>query len=315
MNQDYLAALDLGSNTFRLLLAAEADGSLSSRQVWQEIPRLSENIAAGADLAEAPKKRAWEALERFADILKVYKPKKTLAGGTMVFREAADGQAFLAEIAERFGWRTVLLSGFQEAYLSAQGVLSGLASIPDKALIFDVGGRSTELVRTEGRRIKSLVSLNAGVVGLTEEFVKHDPPRPGELSAIERRLESLLASARLPKLSREAVLVGTAGTVTTIAAMLLDMARYDGDRVNNQVISVSSAENLLREMAGMNLDARKTRAGLDPRRADVIVAGLVLVKVLARFFRRSEAVVSDKSLLEGLWLAAAGHVPLSPPSF
>ena len=125
MPQDLLAALDLGSNTFRLILARmDRNGMVrGSRMVWQEIPRISEGLASGGSLGEAPKARAWEVLEGFQGIIEERSPAAVLAGGTMAFREAADGGSFLTEAGHRFGWKTVVLSGEQEARLSASGVL------------------------------------------------------------------------------------------------------------------------------------------------------------------------------------------------
>ncbi|MDR1308494.1 MAG: exopolyphosphatase [Deltaproteobacteria bacterium] len=312
MPPDRLAALDLGSNTFRLILASPVDGGPGGRRVWQEIPRLSEGLSPGGSLAEEPKRRAMEALEGFAAAIGAEAPLRVLAGGTMVFREARDGRDFMAAIGRRFGWETLVLSGDQEAFLSARGVLSGLGPVPPESLIFDVGGRSTEFAVARGRDIVGVQSLPLGVVGLTEAHVAADPPRPGELLAMEAAVLETLARGDWGLLGPGATLVGTAGTVTTIAAMLMGLGSYDPGRVNNAIVGQEGAMDLLGRLARLSTGERRSLPGLHPRRADVIVAGLVLVLSIMDYFSKAKMIVSDNSLLEGLWLAAAGLAPITP---
>jgi exopolyphosphatase/guanosine-5'-triphosphate,3'-diphosphate pyrophosphatase len=317
MPQDLLASLDLGSNTFRLLTARLSGGSMApgSRRVWQELPRVSQGLAAGGRLLEAPKRRALEAAAGFRAVLDELRPRAVLAGGTMAFREAQDGPAFLAEAGRLLGARTVLLSGEEEARLSALGILSGLDPVPDEGLLLDIGGRSTELVAARGRRIASVWSLPVGVVGLTEAHVRSDPPAPDELRSISLEVAGALQKAAIPPAGPSAVLVGAAGTVTTIAAMLLGMRVYDPAEINNRSFDLDRIEGLLAEAANKTSAERARLPGLHPLRADVICAGLAEVAAIMRFFGFGRLVVSDNSLLEGLWLAAAGLVDLTPDKF
>ncbi|MDR1487019.1 MAG: Ppx/GppA family phosphatase [Deltaproteobacteria bacterium] len=319
MPRKKLAALDLGSNTFRLLTATFADGAMEkgSRRVWQRIPRLSQGLGARGKLGTAPKKRAWQAVEEFDEIIVQYSPSRVVAGATMAFREADDGADFLAQIGRKFGWETVLLSGSDEARLTAHGVLTGLEPIPNQGLIFDIGGRSTEFINTSLTRIVSSVSLPLGVVGLTEQFIDGDPPSRKALEKITERVRALLSSLERRPLDRRPLagsltLVGTAGTVTTLAAMLMNMDDYDSDKVNNQRFGREEINRLLNALAEKPLVERLTHLGLHPQRADVIVAGLIMVIEIMDFFGCDELTVSDNSLLEGLWLAAADLIPLKP---
>ncbi|MDR2366852.1 MAG: hypothetical protein LBF58_01880 [Deltaproteobacteria bacterium] len=312
MPSDSLAALDLGSNTFRLIIASQGEGGLGRSRVWQEIPRLSEGLEEGGPLPQGPKARAWEALEGFAAVIEAERPQRVLAGGTMAFRQASDGEDFLRAAGRRFGWETLVLTGAQEAYLSAMGVLSGLDPVPPETLIFDVGGRSTEFVNVYGRDIVKTQSLAVGVVGLTEGHIKHDPPEPWELMALDSHVREKLAGGDWTALTPGATLVGTAGTVTTMTAMLLGLIEYDRDQVNNRIVDIESAMALLMELAKETTAERQARPGLHPRRADVIVAGLVLVSTIMDYFSKAKIIISDNSLLEGLWLAAAGRAPLNP---
>jgi exopolyphosphatase/guanosine-5'-triphosphate,3'-diphosphate pyrophosphatase len=309
-----LAALDLGSNTFRLILAQAGDfgqGPLN-RRVFQEIPRVAEGITPGQAFAAEPLARGFQALEFFQEQIKLAAPSRVLAGATMAFREAANGSEVIKKIHQLYGWETHLLSGSEEARLSALGVLSGLDPLPPSGLIVDIGGRSTEFIVTKGQTIASFQSLSLGVVGLTSQYVVNDPPRASELEALALASRTALAklSPEILAVGPKATLVGTAGTVTTIGAMLLGLSDYDGDLVNNQVIAKEAINQLLARLAREKLTTRQKTPGLHPRRADVILAGLVLVLTILDFFGQSALTVSDNSLLEGLWLAAAGRVRL-----
>ncbi|MCL2029819.1 MAG: exopolyphosphatase [Deltaproteobacteria bacterium] len=296
-----IAALDLGSNTFRLMLA-EKNGSWANKQVFQELPRLAEGLAPGGLLAPAALQRAWEALENFSGEIRSAGAGRVLAGATMAARLAADGPDFLAEITRRYSWETRLLCGGEEARLTAVGVLAGLASCPPAALIFDIGGRSTEFIPVTRGVIGPGRSLDLGVVGLTEAHLEA-PARPGQLAAVTKAVRAGLGASGLGGLGPDTVLVGTAGTVTTIAAILL--GGYDPDRVNNCRLYRPALAGLLAELAPLSEAERTAAYGLHPRRADAMPAGLVLVMEIMDHLNRSELVVSDNGLLEGLWLEAA----------
>ncbi|MDR0548863.1 MAG: hypothetical protein LBI10_05565 [Deltaproteobacteria bacterium] len=309
-----LAALDLGSNTFRLILAQSDDfgQGLLNRRVWQEIPRIAEGLAPGGSFAAEPLKRAIAALETFQTQIDQSQPSRVLAGATMAFRLAKDGEAVLKAIQSRFGWETRLLSGQEEARLSAYGVLSGLKPLLESGLIFDIGGRSTEFIKTHGQTLVTAQSLNLGVVSLTEDHIHADPPTTTELAALTKSVAASLKTLNpdLWPLDPNATLVGTAGTVTTVAAMLMDMADYDGDLVNNQVFKKADIVKLFDRLTRLPIAHRQRTPGLHPKRADVIVAGLALVLAILDFFQRDTLMVSDNSLLEGLWLVAAGRTHL-----
>ena len=306
-DQPVIAALDLGSNTFRLMLAAPDGPVWRTKEVHQQIPRLSERLALGKSFAPEALDRAWAALSEFDEIIKASGAVRVLAGATMAARLAADGPWFMEAVGRRFGWETAILSSEEEARLTATGVLTALDPTPPHSLIFDIGGRSTEFITAVGRSLNQTRSLPVGVVILTEAFLG-DPIAPGELNLVERAIKELLAGSDFSDVSPESVLVGTAGTVTTVAALLLGLADYDPDKVNNARLTAVAVARLLDTLAAETVAQRIERHGLHPRRADAIVAGLVLVLEIMKYFGREELVVSDNGLLEGLWLKAAGLI-------
>jgi exopolyphosphatase/guanosine-5'-triphosphate,3'-diphosphate pyrophosphatase len=304
-----IAALDLGSNTFRLMLAERSGpGSWANKRVFQELPRLAEGLTPGGPLAQTALSRAWAALENFASEVKNSGAEQVLAGATMAARLAADGPAFLTETSRRYGWETRLLTGEEEARLTAAGVLTGLAPCPPETLIFDIGGRSTEFIAVSGGVVGPSLSLDLGVVGLTEALLEA-PARPGQLAAVSETVRAALAAADWSFVPSGSALVGTAGTVTTMAALLLGLRIYDPDLVNNARLARPALVGLLAELAPLSEARRVADYGLHPRRADALPAGLVLALEIMDHFRQPELVVSDNGLLEGLWLTTAALRP------
>ncbi|MDR1080183.1 MAG: hypothetical protein LBQ79_04310 [Deltaproteobacteria bacterium] len=304
-------ALDLGSNTFRLILAeAGRDGrgpDPATRKVWQEIPRISEGLEEGKPFGKEPLARAWKALDGFAEKVSAGRPERVLAGCTMAARMASDGEEFAGRIAERYGWETAVLTGREEATLSAAGALGSLDPPPPRSVVFDIGGRSTEFVACTGAAPTAVASLPVGVVGLKELLIRNDPPAAAEMAELEDRVGNALSGAPAPPDGGGPVtLLGTAGTVTTMAAMLLGIDGYRPELVHGARISRSAVEGLYRETAGESAARRALRPGLHPMRADVIVCGLALVLGILDRYRSDGLVVSDCGLLEGLWKAASG---------
>ena len=308
-----IAALDLGSNTFRLALAEKHDGSPSEWRVYQHIPRISENLQPGGSFAPVALKRAHEALCDFAEKIKEAGAQKVLAGATMAARLAADGPQFIADIHKQYGWEAVILTGEEEARLTATGVLFGLSPLcPPQSLIFDIGGRSTEFIQAQGTELMRSSSLELGVAALTEAYLS-DPVRPGELEKVSNCVRTILAKAT-PLVStylnfsdsNDAVVVGTAGTVTTVAALVLGLHTYQPELINGLRLTRPSLENLLHELAAETVAERVSSRGLHPRRADIVVAGLVVVLEIMSHLGRDEILVSDSGLLEGLWLWGGG---------
>ncbi|KXS55769.1 MAG: hypothetical protein AMR96_06365 [Candidatus Adiutrix intracellularis] len=300
-----IAALDLGSNTFRLMLAEKEGGAWAGKRVFQDIPRLSEGLTEGGLLQPQALARAWAALEFFAAEARSAGAVRVLAGATMVARLAADSSALLAEISRRYGWETVILSGREEAGLTATGVLTVLAQLPARGLIFDIGGRSTEFILVEGARILRSWSLNIGVVGLVEAYLSASAG-PDQFEAARRVVRVVLAGVDFSLVPVGVTLLGTAGTVTTVATLLLDLKEYSSELINEARLTRSAVEGLLSTLAPLTVAERVSRYNLHPRRADAIVAGLLLLLEVLNFFHQDEFLVSDNGLLEGLWLKAAG---------
>jgi exopolyphosphatase/guanosine-5'-triphosphate,3'-diphosphate pyrophosphatase len=252
--------------------------------------------------------RTWEVLENYKSHIIGLGAGRVLLGATMAVREASNGVDFLKRINRELGFETMVLTGEQEAELTAAGVLTALHPRPEKALIFDLGGRSTEFVFIESETIRAVASLELGAVALTESFLTSDPPTAGEIVLARQAVRAILEK-ELPEAFGQATavsLVGTAGTTTTLAAMALELSEYRRELIDNFKLGRSKLEELFVKMTRLPTTDRSALAGLARERADIIVGGAAVVLEIMNFFNADPLIVSDAGLLEGLWLAAAG---------
>ncbi len=298
------ATIDVGTNTVRLLVVdADTDGTY--RVVFQEqvITRLGERLQETGTLNHMAVERTVRVLQRFAQTAKELRVEEILAVTTSAAREAKNRAEFLDRARREAGIDLVVISGEVEATLTALGVAHALG--PDHAtmLIVDIGGGSTEFTVFEQGRVTGYVSLPIGVVKLTEAHLKGDPPSRDELesaaTSIRQSIRQVPPSLSIPA---AAILVATAGTPTTLAAIDLGMTTYDGERVTGHRLSRKRIQELLDHLCSLPLRRRREIIGLESARADVIVAGgVILVEVMRRFgFER--ALVSETDILDGLAL-------------
>jgi exopolyphosphatase / guanosine-5'-triphosphate,3'-diphosphate pyrophosphatase len=298
------AAIDIGTNSVLLVIAAaEASGprALLERAT---ITRLGEGVDKTRRLAPAAVERNLACLRAYAEDLRAHGSPKLDVVGTSALRDAEGAQAFLDEAERILGVRPRVIAGDEEARLTFRGALSGLA-LRGRLLVFDVGGGSTELIVGDAAGTsppESRVSLDIGSVRLFERHVHGDPPRPAEVANVEADIARQLASAApLARLGSEPLtLVGVAGTVTTLKSLELGLPAYDSARVHGAVLTLSAVEDLCAQLASLSLAERQRLPGLQPKRADVIVAGALIVRELLRRVGATETIVSDRGVRFGL---------------
>lgn len=276
----------------------------------RHVTRLSQNLTPGKPFFPQARQRTLDTLVRFGELIRKHKVKQVFGGATAAVRLAADGDDFLDQVEREAGFRIEKISGEEEAYLTALGVLSDLGSIKGSILVVDLGGRSTEVVPVENHEIKTGRSLNLGVVGLCEEFLHHAPARADELEALEQEtLKRLEEAASFYPPRRGLTLAGTAGTVTTIAAMLLGLEEYEPSKITGYEIKTAQVERLIQKIAPLSLEKRRSIPGLETGREDVILPGLVLVKALLNVYSQGSMYVVDSGLLEGHIINGMGLTP------
>jgi exopolyphosphatase / guanosine-5'-triphosphate,3'-diphosphate pyrophosphatase len=298
---DRIASIDIGSNTLRLLIAEKTETGLKPVYRDREIVRLGRNFYPERRMSSLSFELALSVLKRFKRAIESYGACPIRAVGTGVLREATNTQFFLKAAQERIDLPIRIISGLEEARIMARGTLSVFTSPPDRTTIFDIGGGSTEVAFLKNRKLRDRQSLPLGVVGLTEVFLPSDPSSEKEMAALRNHCRNILEK-NLPGDATIDVLIGTAGTATTLAAMAKKLTSYDPDLINGTVLTRDQLAGLFNEMVTLPISQRAQLPGLEPGRADIIFPGLVLVQELLTFFRQEKFLVSDAGLLEGLML-------------
>lgn len=312
------AALDLGSNTLRLLVAEVSDGQWRALGRGLATPRLGRGLIPGDDLSPESRRAARVAAAEFTARARALGAGRLALAATQACRAAADGARFVAELADDLGLDSArVLSGREEAALSRLGVRSRLAGDPGGALLADVGGGSSEVLDL-GDPADPGRSLPVGAVSLSEAHLTGDPPTAGELSALRAAARDALAPLAGRRTAR---LVATAGTAAALASMELRLGGYLPELVNNLVVTRARLSARLERLAGLTLAARKQITGLEPERADIILGGLAILEALLDLLDLDRLSTMDAGLLEGILLhdaaGAAGRRPESttnPPS-
>lgn len=290
-----IAAVDLGTNSTRLLVADVEDGRVDEVTRRLEITRLGEGVDERRRLLPLSIARVRNCLTGFRRELEGLGAERTLAIATSAVRDAENGEAFLGEIEWSYGFATRLLTGHDEALMTFRGVTAG-RTIDEGTLIVDVGGGSTELVLGGPAGVLFHTSLDLGCVRMTERY-------GDDLDACAAHVRS-----SLPDLEAQRA-IGVAGTVTSLAALDLGLVAYDPDRVHGHVLSREAVETQLERLATLPLEDRRLVPGLEPERAPVIVAGAVIVREVLSRYGLDELEASEHDILDGAALAAA-ELPL-----
>ncbi len=310
-----LAAIDLGTNTVRVLVA-KTDPARGIVPVWadQVVTRLGEGLAGRGTLAPAAAERTLAAVRRFRDRAQSLGASDVRLVATAAVRQARDGPAFLARLEAEPGVRPRVVSGEEEASLTLLGASWTLRHPGGLFALLDIGGGSTEVLVAEGAGVRTAVSLALGVVHLVERFFRRDPPEPADLAACRAYVDARLldeAWGRIRPLG-PAALVATAGTPTTLAMIDLGLAAYDAARVQGHRLTASAVDRLAARLAALPLAERARVPGLETGRADVILPGAIVLAAAMAGLGLPHAVVSDSGLREGILLHAVGWRPTAP---
>ncbi len=306
---EHIASLDIGTNTLRLLIAEDNTNSRDFRPllIKREITRLGEGFSKRGYLSEEAIERTIETLKTFSQLMRSYEVSRYRAVATSVAREATNGKDFLSQVNKEAGIKLDVISGEEEANLNLRGVISILKGYKGRFLIFDIGGGTTEFILGNVDGPYEVVSTHLGVVHLTETFIHIDPPEAQELEDLEGEIEKKVVSLKdsflekWPDLQGEdCLLVGTAGTVTTLASIYLGLTTYDPALINNLILQRFWIEQLFDRLKKMRVLDRLSIPGLEKGREDVIIAGILIVLKVMGVFDFDTLTVSDSGLLEGI---------------
>ena len=303
-----LVSIDIGTNSTRLLVA-DCDGerteTLDRRMV---ITRLGERVDEMGMLSPEAVERTLEAMAAYRDVMRSLGPSRISAAATSAVRDCANGPGFLDRAAEVIGERPRVLPGGEEARMSFLGAISDLGGKKrgGPVLVFDIGGGSTELIvgtllPGDGAVITAARSIDVGCVRMSERFLEGDPPSPISIGRMEShilgRLKPVIGDA-LPE--RPSMVIGLAGTVTTVSAIKQGLGEYRTELIHHSSLSRRDVEEVFMRLASVPLEERKRVMGLEPGRADIIIGGIAVLRAVMDLASLDEIMVSEKDILDGL---------------
>jgi exopolyphosphatase/guanosine-5'-triphosphate,3'-diphosphate pyrophosphatase len=307
-SESTVAALDCGTNSTRLLIA---DREGEERQRLMRITRLGQGVDATHVLAPEAIERTLAVLREFRSVM----DSEGVAGARLVatsaVRDAANGVEFLRRATETIGVEAELLPGDEEGRLAYRGATRGMTLGSADTVVVDIGGGSTELIVDEGDGVRA-VSLELGCVRLSERFLRHDPPEAQELAAAVEEIQRQLSRAVqvIPALDRrgeDRLLIGLAGSVSTLSALSQGLTHYDRSRLHHSVLSQSDVEAWCTSLAAEPASARAVRPGMIEGRQDVIVGGALVLREVMTRFAFSDCMVSESDILDGLVMSLLGR--------
>ena len=288
----------------RLLIARQSGSSGRLRPLVRKRAyiRLAEGFERegkriiGADASA----RVLEVIQGFSNLIADFNVRRVYGVATGIIRDAINRDQFLDHLYEQTNIRIGLISGEREALLSGKGALSALNIKGSPSLVFDLGGGSTEFFYYDGGKVDAK-SVPLGAAGLTKEFIRSHPPDETELDSVSQETDQRLKNAHIGR-AREHVVIGTGGSVTTLASMLYGIPSDDitPERVNGLTLTLPQVATCFEKMRNMNVEQRMKLPGLDPERANVIVAGALVVVRIMKYLGAFELIVSMSDLLEGL---------------
>lgn len=298
-----LTGLDLGTNTFLLLIAEVSANALTPLFEKETVVRLGKGVDAYGNLNDEAMQRGLACLQEYAQHAREHGCEKIIAVGTSALRDAKNREAFLLSTQQKTGIAVNVISGETEARLTYRGALSNKRDLREPLAIIDIGGGSTEVVLGTHEQITSARSADIGSVRLTERLLKHDPVQAEEVQALRAHAEQVMrATWPLSELQNVARVVGTAGTITTLAAMAQGLTQYEPERIDRFMLSLTKLNEIAATLARLPIAERKKLPGLNPARADVILAGALLLETFMRVYGFDHIVVSNRGLRHGVVL-------------
>ena len=300
-----VAAVDCGTNSLRLLVADLDPDTGQTVQVDRRttIVRLGQGVDRSGVFAEEALQRTFACLDEYADTIRRLDVSAVRFVATSAARDVANRAAFEAGVRARIGVEAEIISGDEEAALSYAGATRELDREGDAespVLVLDIGGGSTELViRLEQAGPVLGQSLDIGSVRLTERHLAADPPTARQVSAVRHDVEVALSTLDVP-IDAARTLVGVAGTVTTMAAMVLDLEVYDRDRVNGARLAAADVLDAVSGIVAMSVAERRDLPFMHPDRADVIAAGALVLGGVVRRLGLPELRISSHDILDGI---------------
>ncbi len=298
-----LAAIDIGTISTRLLIGDVKKDRLTPLHQELYITRIGKDVNQTKKLNSDRMEDTIEVLERYRELCDQQGAEEIFAVGTSAIRETKNGLLFKEKVLKKTGIDFRIIEGLEEAELTFLGASKAFMSGKDPVIVIDVGGGSTEIIGGIQKSIRFLKSFDAGAVRMTEKHISTDPVSSDEYRRLCQDIHENMKLAVEDLNSEEYPLaLGVGGTATTLAAVDLQLKEYDPKRVHGHSLSTESISKLIDDFRGMTTDQKKRLAGLQPKRADLVLAGAVILFQLLEYGKWQDICISEADILHGiLW--------------
>ncbi|MCS6298202.1 MAG: Ppx/GppA family phosphatase [Nitrospira sp.] len=305
-----LAGIDIGTLTCRLEIAAvTSEGHITKLRSDRRILRLGQGVDRDRLLRPDAMERVAATLKDWRQLIDEHQVQATAVVATSAVRDARNREEFLNLIAREAGLQVEIISGEEEARRTMLGIRSGLPAGVTDMLAIDIGGGSTECILDRPGQPPIVRSIDIGVVRLSERVLQSDPPTAEELRQarnwIQNETEAAVATMPVPI---GLTFVGTAGTITALAAMAQQLPAYEPARIHNYVLTLDEVKRLEAQLLSRSKQQREGLPGLERGREDVIVAGVIILRTMMEMLGMEKVLVSDLGLREGVLLELASRL-------
>jgi len=292
--------IDIGTNSMRLLIAEYKDGKIINRKKYVNTTRIGQGVDSQGYITDEAIERNINALIEFSKICKEEECKEIYCMGTSALRDSKNKELFIKLAKEKANINVDIISGEKESNLGFMGVLQGLENQED-ILVIDIGGGSTEFIIGNKNGIRFAKSENVGALRMTEKFLKQDPINETEFKNMSDFIYEEIKDT-LKYIEKDGVqkIVGIGGTITSLSAINQKMESYSMDKIHNSKVTLSEIELILQNLKKMTLNDKKNLKGLQPKRADIITAGVEILYTIMKNIEINEIIVSEYDNLEGL---------------
>ncbi len=305
-----VGAVDIGTNSVRLIIAEKKDGKWRDLIRTVEITRLGEGVDKTRIIKPEAMQRTIAVLAHYKELMEKHHVEKSKAVSTSAMRDAKNASDFKELVKGRLGLDIEVISGEEEGRLTFAGAVGqdSLSPKGEVALVVDVGGGSTEYIYGKETEIYGATSLNIGSVRLTEQFLKHDPPTATELLSARQTIRE--AAGPVFKKVADAnpgVMVAVAGTATQLSAVYYGIEPYDPEKIHGSKLTLTELQELIQKLASISTEERKKLKGMHPQRADVIIGGALILEETLDELCFNEMIISEKDILDGLIYSIADN--------
>ena len=293
-----IAALDLGSNSTRLLIADVSEEKFNTLERLHVVTKMAEGLEENGFISDEARKRVIKTLKIFLKQIKKHEVVDVFAVGTAAMRDSSNTDEFIDEIKRKLDIEVEIITGQQEGIITSLGVHHFMDNLQNY-LIVDIGGRSTEFIYEDNKKVVSH-SLDLGVVTLTEKYFSELPANRENILKAEQEVIEKISNL---KISNNKLLIGVSGTATSLGAIYLEQDRFNEDPIHNIEISqleLTNIKNIVQKLSEPEIITKFN--GLDPKRAKTITSGIVILENIMKRYENPSIIISKNDILEGLIL-------------